>query len=484
MGKSKQQKGKRRPVAKRGARGMRFGSSLKKVGAHGKGLGAVWARVEAVGFRLERERLAEWEESAPLFGELMDASTEKRKDLVLAKPQFRTLAIVDRLLQAAELAGSTEAEELALLATEILSGLGAQRYGSQNLGERAVLARCAYAEARRRQGDVAGAERVYGSAARDLDLLPLSALARASFCRSVATLRWDQGREDEALGLLLRATDLFKLAEKMKQAAEALCRAAEYWLAAEEPEQALDLLRQAEQYLHPAEWPKLAVRIRHTLSLSLALLGEHDASEKELQRARTLYLLVDPIDALWHQVIEARIAQENGKDLRAVSILRPLVRKLLDRGSTTEAALAALELAKIYRSLERTEEIRWLIAEVLPLAETGGLSTATTAVLRFALRFAAREEDDSYELLAQAAEYLWEACLGAVRPWQWDPRAWTEVLWDEAPLELRQRMCEEAEISIALASQPAAVVGEIDRQVLTWMQQALHRVGVCFAKEG
>lgn len=70
-------------------------------------------------------------------------------------------------------------------------------------------ARSLEGEAHRQRGNLAAAREAQRRAFRHLNVLPPGFAERADFCRYLARLRRDQGRDDEALALLARALERF-----------------------------------------------------------------------------------------------------------------------------------------------------------------------------------------------------------------------------------------------------------------------------------
>jgi tetratricopeptide (TPR) repeat protein len=94
--------------------------------------------------------------------------------------------------------------------------------GCEGLREHALKARACVlaADARRRERDLEEAEAWFRRALQHL-IGPPDCLERAFYCRHLALLRQDQGRLDEAVGLLWRAARIYR--DYQEPAEQGLC---------------------------------------------------------------------------------------------------------------------------------------------------------------------------------------------------------------------------------------------------------------------
>jgi pterin-4a-carbinolamine dehydratase len=173
----------------------------------------------------------------------------------------------DHLLLESEHAQPLEperSEELARLALLI----AARPHPARLVGRaEAVKARglCLMGNARRLLGDLHHAEESLRRAAYHL-LGPPESDERARYCRLLALLRRDQGRGQEAVGLLWRATRIY--GELGDRTAEGECMAVLgfFFLERDEPERAAGPLRRSREVLEGRGSPELLEQVRRALA--------------------------------------------------------------------------------------------------------------------------------------------------------------------------------------------------------------------------
>src|SRR6185295_7142862 len=378
-------------------------------------------------------------------------------------------------------ANPTRSQAAAELVFDILPQLDRSRYGVETLLGREAVTWCLWADAKRRLGDTAAAESGFGKAAGRLAGRPLDAWERAIYCRGRAILCWERGADDDALALLQRAAELFRQWGERKPAADVLCEAAELWVRATEPETAIALFEEAAEFLvDPAEWPAASIRAWQGVALCQVLLGEQEQVAEALGRAQALYAQVpDGLARLRFVAGEARIAAENDQEGRAISLLRPLIARLLEEGADQDAALAALDVAALLVAQEKPGEIRRLVDQLAPLADAKRLPELTGSVLRFALRFAARRGRAAAEVLAQVREHL-ERAGAAPRPWQWDGPTTAELPWEQIESEHRRRLCQDAGLPPVFASLAGDGLSLRDQRLIDWTSHVETGVRIVF----
>ena len=141
------------------------------------------------------------------------------------------------------------------------------------------------------------AEDLFKNAAYSLRDQPLILETRATLCRSWAALRQEQGRVDEALGLLERASTI---AEELGNFRElALARLAYGWLLLDEfdTERAILPLQEALSLLDAGQAPYAVFSALHALALVYAELGDEDHLADVLSALEGLApSLPDPLD--------------------------------------------------------------------------------------------------------------------------------------------------------------------------------------------
>jgi tetratricopeptide (TPR) repeat protein len=163
--------------------------------------------------------------------DLLAVAPEARHEAIASQARFRDLTLAESLLALARESAADDplgSRHLAGLAMAILESLAASARASRLQAEASGL----LGEAERRSGRLDLAEDFFKDAAHSLRDQPLILESRVRLCRWWAALRQEQGRVDEALGLLERASTL---AEELGEFRElALSRLAYGWLLLEE----------------------------------------------------------------------------------------------------------------------------------------------------------------------------------------------------------------------------------------------------------
>jgi hypothetical protein len=176
----------------------------------GEGVGgarALLAGLSRVWSELDRERAA-----APrLMGELLALPLELREKRLRRDPRFHTWGVCELLL-----AKSLEAEEpaaagsLAALALAGTERLDPERHPPPVVSDLRARAWAAFGEARRRQGDLGGAEEALRAAAACLAHGTGDLLVEARLLEFEAAVRRTQGRGGEAAALLKQAAARYR----------------------------------------------------------------------------------------------------------------------------------------------------------------------------------------------------------------------------------------------------------------------------------
>jgi tetratricopeptide (TPR) repeat protein len=346
--------------------------------------------------------------------------------------------------------------------------------------EQEVVAWSVQAEAYRRQGDFVRAESAFRAAARRLGSEPLDTPERAVFSRYLARLRQEQGSNDEALGLLQRAADLFGQCQEPAAAAEVWSERGWLCLDAGDPASVQPVLEQAVILLQKVQRPEALVRARFGLALAYAELGQPAEARQALASAQALAEKAPACaGSLRYLTMEARVAERLGEVALAVRLLDSAVPILLAAGAFYDAALAALELAQIYAAQDRSTEVARLRAALAPLLDRDALPERARSVLLFALHLAA-DRRDSTELLEAAGDFLERA---RERPWlrfevARHPRS--VLSWDLLEPAQRQGLCADTGLPLELAASPASELDAIQRDLITWTHELRREVRIAF----
>jgi tetratricopeptide (TPR) repeat protein len=318
----------------------------------------MWARLEERTPELIEETRRRAETVERLFAELMQASPGQRLEVV-QQERFRNLYLLERLLEeshAGQLVEPARAAELARLAVR-LAGLFDE--GDEEAAAALPRAYSLGANARRLQGRLQAADTLLAKAVPFLT----GPIERAFYCRTLALLRWEQGRADEAQALLQHAMCLYGL-EGMDHEVGACLTILGFVLLEEggrgDP---LGVLARGWAEMDRDERPHLALRGGLALAAMLAQAGQGERASGVLKESWQLFSRVaEPAEMLRIYAWEGRVLARLGEREEAAHVLESVRRQLMEEPNPAEAALVSLDLALVLAESGRAEEIE-------PLAE-------------------------------------------------------------------------------------------------------------------
>ncbi len=411
--------------------------------------------------------------------DLLALPSELRLETIATEKRFRTLAVAEALLDTARESSSEDpigSRELAGMATTILESLDSTARRSRLEAE----ASCLLGEAERRFGRLDLAEDFFKNAAYGLRDQPLILEARATLCRLWAGLRQEQGRVDEALGLLERASTI---AEELGGFRElALARLAYGWLLLDEfdTERAILPLQEALSLLDPGQDPYAVFSALHAIALVYAELGDDDHLADVLSALDGLApSLPDSLDSVRVRWIKARAAWRQSNYDEAVSGLSEVFEQLLGEGPGAEAAAAGLELARMAAEREQDDaslgEALERIARPLTALPSQRLPPHLLPVLRFALRFPARRAGAYLDVLLSAAAYLERARFNPAYLYQPTSEPDLTLVWNDLSGSQRRRAAFAAGVELDRTGYPRTSEEQL---LITWTHEALTGVRI------
>lgn len=324
--------------------------------------------------------LQELEARAPGLLREMEAQKAvalRQMDLLLSAPvaqrtalagsrDFRNLRLAELLLEvsrSAQPADPARSEGLARLALSIAG----QEHGPEQAGRACdVKSRAAalIGNARRLVGDRDGAADWFREAVSHL-LCPPDSVERAFYCQMLAALRRDQGREDEAAGLLWRAALVYGENGDLLEEAACLAELGFLFLAEDQPYRALPALTRACQVLELHPDTLLAVRAGLALAVCHASLSHEAQALRTLGATRRLYGRITDsgqmAEVTW---LEGKVALLTGNLEDAPDLLDTARRSFLKAGRLYEAVFATLDLVLALSRTKRLRTMRPLIQEI------------------------------------------------------------------------------------------------------------------------
>jgi tetratricopeptide (TPR) repeat protein len=221
-----------------------------------------------------------------------------------------------------------------------------------------------------------------------------------------ASLRTTQGRLSEALDLLKGAYDGYIEAGDHHLAGRVLVKRGYAYIEMDEPDQAIPVLEKAETLIDPAREPRLLLCARHNLLDNLSKAGrfaEARAIVPQVQAlSRSAGSRLDHVRLRW---VEARIAAGLGEAEAARVAFSEARQGFLDQGIAYDAALVSLEFAVVLLQDGRTEEVRELAAEMIPIFQSQEIHREALAALAV-FQAAAAFDSATVELARDVAAFL------------------------------------------------------------------------------
>lgn len=320
----------------------------------------VFMRLEAQAPEMFEQVQGERAEDERLLAEILRAPRGSRLRKIRGA-RFRRLGLLDLLVESSQEHQLTDARlagDLADLAVRLATLLTGEEEMPASALTRAF---CLGANACRLRRDFKGSEEKIGRAASFLT----GATERAFYSRTVALLRWEQGRTDEAVALLHYAARLYLLDGLPEE--ESACLALMGLLQAEEPAygNALALLHEGWAGMERDLRPLLAIRVGLSLAFLLAEAGQGEEARSLLREIWRFHAHVtDPEEMVRVYWFEARVLSRLGDQEEARHLLEAVFRKLLAEKSLAESTLVGIDLALLLAESGHPEEIRTLGADL------------------------------------------------------------------------------------------------------------------------
>jgi tetratricopeptide (TPR) repeat protein len=421
---------------------------------------------------------ADTKRAGSLLTELLAQPAARRVALVASERRFVSSALAERLLDQAA-AGAADApwesEQLAELALAIGGRL--PRPGGVVRDEILGRSWTWIGEARRLRGDLSVSEAAHLGAVRHLEMLPLLSAARAEYCRLLARLRREQGRDEEALALIARATELYDDLGELERVAECRLEQGSMLLGELEAQAALPAFEEAAAGCSdPADF-RAWLAARRGLVLCYADLGcavRARAILAELQRGAASRPRVDQLRVA---LVEAEAAQALNDDEGAALLLAQVWPELHREGEVFAAIFAAFDLARLYAEEGRPEEIGKLLQDPLLLA---GLAEPLREVAVFALAFAEVHGVGGSELFEIAKIHLARAHHNPALPFSILREPRSEVAWDRADLALRSNVAAYCGFDERIAHLEAPAIEPPTRRRMSWTAEAAMGIRLVF----
>jgi hypothetical protein len=325
---------------------------------HDEVYAGVWERLRKRAPELVSRARQRREDVESLYRELMQGEAAEQLRRV-REPRFRSLPLLDWLLEEShdrQLSEPAQAAQLARLALRLGTSF---REGKPEAVTALPRAFCLGANALRLDSQLAAADSLLARGS----LFLADALERAFYCRTLAVLRWEQARTDEAQALLEFAVRLY--GRDGLAADAALGRILLGLVLLETGGDALPALSRGWSGLDREVHPLAALRGGLALAAALAEAGQSDRSRSVLRETWGLYSQVTDLREM-HRVYwwEGRALARLGDHGEALELLESVRRQLVLEASPAEAALVALDLALVMMESGRAAGIEALAEDL------------------------------------------------------------------------------------------------------------------------
>ena len=354
---------------------------------------------------LARERA----QAPSLFVELTAYDVTQRGLIVRNDPRFRTWGLFELLIERSlELAvrDSAYAEELGLLALRLSDQLDPLVYDARLIEDYRGRAWAHIGNTRRVRSDLRGAEDAFEKADTHLRKGSLESVERAIFLDFKASLRRDQRRFEEAARLLHRAVSIFLQHGHRHRAGRSLVNLSIVSHYAGKPEEGIPLLHRALELIDPEQEPRLLLCARHNLIDYLASAGRFLEAQGFYRETRPLYRdFPDPWAQNRRKWVRGKIARGLGQPRLAESLFLAARDGFVEEGVPYDTALVSLEIATLHAEQGRTQDLKRLAQEMLPIFSSLQIHREALAALTF-LKQAIEAEQASLGMVTGVADYL------------------------------------------------------------------------------
>jgi tetratricopeptide (TPR) repeat protein len=357
------------------------------------------------------ERIAVFEgpQAPELFAQISNLPFDEQLSLVRDDESFQTWGFCQFLLKKSldaafeDPARSVNYADLAVKISQYLDDaydpywvLDLRAKASAYLGNaRRVLGELRSAESAFRDAQGFLAESMTGNTQVEAEVLDLK-----------ASLRREQRSFAEAIELLDRAATLYQELGDSHKVGRALINKAKALEESGALEEAIELLPRALELIDPLREPRLMVYGRHNLLAFLLAAGRFEEAAHLFPEIQDLFSrIARPLDLVRLRWAEAKIAAGLGDRRLAEEAFCEVRAAFFDHQMGYEAALVSLDLAVLYANEGRTQELKKLAAELMPVFESRDVHReAVAALLMF--QHAAEEERLTVQLAEQLAASL------------------------------------------------------------------------------
>jgi tetratricopeptide (TPR) repeat protein len=359
---------------------------------------------------LERiEALEEERQLVPgLAAELSRRPFPEQRRMVREDARFHSAALIDLLLERCSVLNREEpaqAEETARLALDVADRIGLEGRSHVLANDLRARAWAYIGNTRRILADFRAAETAIKKAEALLEEGSGDPLERARVLDLKASLLRSQRRFDFALATIDQVISIYRRIHEDHRLGRALISKAMILGHAGEQEKGISLFFQALDLIDTQKEPRLALVALNNLLVDLTELGRYDeagALLPEIHKYLAHGTRADALNVLW---AEAQLESGRGQLETAEAKLHRVRAEFVAEGIGYDAALASLDLAKIYLRQGRTAETRELAAEMHGIFISREIHREALVALVF-FQKAAEQERATVQLVEEVTSYL------------------------------------------------------------------------------
>ncbi|HVG07694.1 MAG TPA: hypothetical protein VNM67_08310, partial [Thermoanaerobaculia bacterium] len=346
------------------------------------------------------------EEAERLVAELLATPAKEREHLVLQDRRFHRLDLLDLILEMGEAAQARDLPKTTNLAALAVWVGSLVKPDAKGLRPRLLRAFCLDATSRRLAGKLPAADDALDNASWFLTGEPEDL---GVYCRTLALLRWEQGRLHDAAALLRHGAQAYGEIKSRKEQGVCLILLGLVYLEAGSLERAPGPLFRGLVSLKGEPASRLSAQGSLSLALCLAMGGKEEEARVTRERAWQFYVLPEPFEQAEVSWLDGRVAACLGEAEDAVRRLDLARVQLLAARRVTDAALATLDLAAVYAETGRGTRIGALVKDL----EISGAGLPESKVAAQTLRDFAKASPAREAARGKAAllaEYLRRTC--------------------------------------------------------------------------
>jgi len=323
--------------------------------------------------------------------------------------RFRSWALCEKLFAESRHLGFSDpglAESFAELAIECAWSMDQGTYSKEAISDLLARGWAYLANVRRMSSDFQKAEETLLMAYFLIEQGTGDSLVQAEIFSLEASLRRNQRHFEEALHLLGRVNGIYRRAGESHLQGRTLLKIALTKGDMDQPEEAIPILKEGLQLTDKDRDARLRFCFQHTLIELTNQIGHHEEASRLLQESQPFFAqFEDPWTRLRARWLSGQISEGLRHFDEAEAAFREVRNGFIGEGLGYDAALASLHLAALLFRCGRTDEIKVLAGEMLPIFESRDVHREAIAALVL-FQKAAQMERLTLEMVEGFSRYL------------------------------------------------------------------------------